>query len=67
MSKGHHGAAGIVPVFLDAECVGLLHDYAQINGLLDQDAASQILTHYLKMIISRSGGMADTTVSNTVA
>ena len=43
MSKGHHGAAGIVPVFLNGHDVGRLHRVAQHFGMVDQDAAAAVM------------------------
>lgn len=45
--KGHMGEAGIVPVFLDAEHIWILHRYAQHEHYLSQEAAEILLTEAL--------------------
>lgn len=47
--KGHHGSAGIVPVFLKGEDVHRLHRFATSHGIeTDQAAASLIMRDILR-------------------
>lgn len=45
--KGHMGEAGIVPVFLDADHIWILHRYAQHEHYLSQEAAEILLAEAL--------------------
>lgn len=47
--KGHMSSAGIVPVFLNAEHVWILHRYAAALNLPVQDAAAHLLTIALNL------------------
>lgn len=42
------GAAGIIPVFLDADHVWTLHRYAASTGHVSQEAAEILLTRALE-------------------
>lgn len=74
--KGHMGSAGVVPVFLSAPYVWVLHRYAHHENYLAQEAAEQILEEFLYRyalvrgydeFFAEVAKQADATDSNSVA